>query len=142
MATLARPAVPWHLWAVGILTLLWNAVGVVSYLLTQTGNLAAVGMTPQQIAYFNTFPAWAHAVWALGVWGAFAGSLLILLRSRWAVAALLISVAGMIGTTFFQYAVADVPADLRNPALDAAIWIITLGTLWYAWTMRRRGVLR
>ena len=133
---------PWHLWAVGIVTLLWNAVGITSYLMTELGQLEALGMTPEQIAYFETFPAWAIAFWALGVWGAFFGSLLLLFRSRHAVTALAVSIVGLIGTTVFQRVLNDLPADMNNPALDLAIWVITLGTLWYARKMLREGVLR
>lgn len=135
-------AAPRHLWVVGGLTLLWNAVGILSYLMTELGQLAALGMTPEQIAYFDTFPAWATAFWALGVWGAFFGSVLLLLRSRWAVPSIAISVVGLIGTTVFQRVVTDVPADMSNPVLDAFIWATTLFMLWYALRMRREGVLR
>lgn len=133
---------PWHLWAVGIITLLWNAVGITSYLMTELGKLEALGMTPEQIAYFDTFPAWAIAVWALGVWGAFFGSLLLLFRSRHAGTSLIVSVVGLVGTTIFQRVVTEVPPEMTNNALDIAIWVITLGTLWYAMKMRREGVLR
>lgn len=142
METTGRSATPWHLWVVGGLTLLWNAVGVMSYLMTELDQLEALGMTPAQIAYFDTFPAWATAVWALGVWGAFAGSVLLLLRSRWAVTALVIALVGLIGTTYFQHFVTVVPEDMRNLGLDVTIWVTTLFMLWYALKMRREGVLR
>lgn len=133
---------PWHLWVVGILTLLWNAVGASSYTMTQLGQLDSLGMTGDQIAYFNSFPAWANAVWALGVWGALLGSVLLLLRSRWSVTAFAVSIIGLIGTTFFEQFATEVPEDLSNPLLNIAIWVITLATLFYAIRMRQRGVLR
>lgn len=133
---------PWHLWAVGLATLLFNAVGVYSYLMTQTGSLADLGMTADQIAYFDSFPAWADMVWALGVWGAFAGSILLLLRRRLAFAAFAVATIGLIGTTYFELVVTEIPADLQNPALMAAIWISTLFSLWYARRMGAVGVLR
>lgn len=141
MNTIAAKA-PWHLWVIGVLTLLWNAIGVGSFMMSILGKLDALGMTAEQIAYFNSFPAWANAVWALGVLGAFLGSVFLLLRSRHAVTALAISIIGLIGTTVFQHFVVDVPADLQTPGIDAAIWIITIGTLLYSWRMRQRGVLR
>jgi len=137
-----RPATPWHLWAIGIVTLLWNAIGITSYLMTKLGNLESLGMTASQIAYFESFPAWSIALWAMGVWGAFLGSVLILLRSRWAVVSLAISVIGLAGTTYFQNVVTEVPEELQNLPLNIAIWVLTLFTLWYAWTMRKQGVLR
>ena len=63
MNSIARTAASWHLWVVGILTLLWNSVGVMSYMMTELSQLASLGMTPDQIAYFDSFPAWATAVW-------------------------------------------------------------------------------
>ena len=133
---------PWHLWAIGIVTLLWNAIGITSYLMTELGKLDALGMTESQIAYFETFPAWATAFWALGVWGSFLGSVLLLLRSAHAVTAFAVSVIGLVGTTVFQRFIIELPADMNNPALDIAIWAITLATLWYAVKMRGAGVLR
>lgn len=133
---------PWHLWVVGGLTLLWNAVGIYSYMMTELGKLADLGMTPDQIAFFESFPAWAVALWALGVWGAFIGSLLILLRSRWAVPSIAISVVGLVGTTIYQNLMIDVPEELQSLPLNLAIWATTFFMLWYAIRMRAQGVLR
>lgn len=142
MDRLGRAAAPWHLWAVGGLTLLWNSVGVFSYLMTELGRLGDLGMTAGQIAWFDSFPAWATAVWALGVWGAFLASILLLLQSRWAVTAVMVALVGLVGTTIYQNFVTEVPADLHNPGLDLTIWATTLFMLWYALRMRREGILR
>ena len=34
---------PWHLWVVGVVTLLWNAVGIFSYMMTHLGKLEDLG---------------------------------------------------------------------------------------------------
>lgn len=133
---------PWHLWLVGALTLLFNAMGVMSYTMTKLGMLAEAGMTPDQIAFMNAYPTWANAFWALGVWGAFAGSVLVLLRSRFAVPAMLVATIGLIGTTVYNYVLIDVPAAMEAPALDVAIWAVTLFLLFYARRMAAAGVLR
>lgn len=133
---------PWHLWAVGILTLLWNAVGIFSYMMTRLDKLESLDMTAEEIAFFDSFPAWANALWALGVWGAFFGSVLLLCRSRWAITSLIISVIGLVGTTIYQRLMIDVPEQLDSLGLSLAIWVITLFMLWYAYRMRGEGVLR
>lgn len=133
---------PWHLWLVGLLTLLFNAMGVMSYVSTELGMLAEMGMTPEQIAFMDSYPAWAVALWALGVWGAFAGSVLLLLRSRFAVAAMVVALVGLIGTTVYNYALIDVPESMEAPALDVAIWAVTLFLLFYARRMAAAGVLK
>lgn len=137
-----RAKAPWHLWLVGIATLLFNAMGVFSYTMTKLGKLADLGMTPEQIAFMDSYPAWASALWALGVWGAFAGSLLLLLRMRWAVPAMLVALLGLIGTTAYNYGMADVPASMQAPALDVAIWVVTLFLLYYSRRMVKAGVLK
>ena len=136
---------PWHVWVVGIVSLLWNAGGVASYLATETGNLAALGMPDETHAYFYGFPAWAVATWALGVWGSFVGSVLLLLRSRFAVWSFAISVIGLVGTTYYERLVTDIPDALNSlgqQLFAVAIWVITLFLLRYSRRMTARGVLR
>lgn len=133
---------PWHLWVVGGLTLLWNAVGIFSYMMTRLDKLEALGMTAEDIAFYDSFPAWSNALWAMGVWGAFFGSVLLLMRSRWAVVSLLVSVVGLVGTTYFQRFMIEIPEKFDSIGLSAAIWVITLFMLWYAYRMKEAGVLR
>jgi hypothetical protein len=133
---------PWHLWLVGIVTLLFNAMGVLSYVTTKLGMLAEMGMTPDQIAFMDSYPAWAIGFWALGVWGAFTGSVLLLLRSKWAVATMMVALVGLIGTTIYNYALTTVPESMQAPVLDLAIWAVTLFLLLYARRMAAAGVLR
>jgi hypothetical protein len=141
-ATFGPAKAPWHLWLVGVVTLLFNAMGIVSYLTTKLGMLAEMGLTPSQIAFMESYPSWISALWALGVWGAFAGSVLLLLRSRLAVAAMVVATVGLVGTTGGNYLILDVPADMQAPALDVAIWVVTLFLLFYARRMVAAGVLR
>ncbi|WP_026092014.1 hypothetical protein [Porphyrobacter sp. AAP82] len=138
----SRIATPWHLWVVGVVTLLFNAMGIVSYLTTKLGMLEQMGLTPEQIAFMESYPAWIGAFWALGVWGAFAGSVLLLARSQWAAGAMGVALVGLIGTTLGNYVVLDVPAAMQAPALDIAIWAVTLFLLFYARAMAGKGVLR
>jgi len=142
MNRIGTATTPWHLWVVGVLTLLWNAVGGFSYSMTRFGMLEQLGMSQTEIAFFESHPVWANALWAFGVWGAIAGSLLLLLRSRWATTAVAIALVGLLGTTIFQYGMVEVPESLQSPALTAMIWATTLFMLWYARKMTAEGVLR
>lgn len=136
---------PWHLWAVGIFSLLWNGAGVVSYLATAFGRLEGMGFDAQQMAYFYGFPAWAVAFWALGVWGSFLGSVALLMRRGWASAAYAVSIVGLVGTTYYERAVADIPESMEthgNLLFAGAIWAITIALFYYARRMKQSGVLR
>lgn len=135
---------PWHLWVVGIVSLLWNAMGGVDYTLTHMRNpswLAA--MTQEQLAWFDQFPVWATSCWALGVWGAIAGSLLLLMRRRWAVHAFGVSLLGLIGSHIYQYT-SGAPAGMNTASgtvFAAVLAAIAAALLWYAQRMRTKGLL-
>jgi hypothetical protein len=135
------PKTPVHLWIIGIVSLLWNAFGAFDYTMTQTKNQSYLAaFTDEQRAYFDSLPAWADAVWALGVWGALAGSILLLMRSRHAVTAFGVSLAGLLLSTIYQFFISDVDAMAIMPPeavyITVAIWIIAVALLIYAWWLR------
>ncbi|HWT13482.1 MAG TPA: hypothetical protein VN231_12055 [Allosphingosinicella sp.] len=137
---------PMHLWIVGAVATLWNAFGCFDYLMTQTRNEKYLAnFTDPQRVYFESFPVWMEAVWALGVWGGLAGALLLLARSRHAVTAFAVSLGGLAVSTVYQYVLSSPPEDMTSGAMVAmnlAIWAVAIGLLVYALKMRRRGVLR
>ncbi len=136
---------PWHLWVIGAISLLWNSGGVISYTMTKLAALDGTGMPSEQLNYYYSFPAWATAFWALGVWGCFFGSAALLFRSRYAVWLFGISIVGLVGTTIFQQVFSDMPETLQtagHTAFAAAIWVITIGLFFYARSMSKSGVLR
>ena len=137
---------PMHLWIVGALATLWNAFGAFDYVMTQTRNEKYLAhFTDPQRAYFDTFPVWMEAAWAFGVWGGLLGALLLLARSRHAVTAFIVSLAGLALSTVYQYGLSPPPPDMMTGAmlgLNIAIWVAAVGLLVYAYRMRARGVLR
>jgi hypothetical protein len=136
---------PAHLWIVGILSLLWNGFGGYDYVMTQTRNDAYLAMfTDEQRAYFDSFPAWMEAAWALGVWGALLGSVLLLARSRYAVHAFGLSLAGLLVASIYQYLVSPMPGETSGAMMgvQVAIWVIAVALLFYAVRMQKSGVLK
>jgi hypothetical protein len=137
---------PLHLWIVAALAVLWNGMGAFDYLMTQTHNTAYLAhYTDPQRIYFDSFPIWMEAAWAFGVWGGLLGSLLLLARSRHAVAVFAVSLLGLAVSTVYQYVLSAPPEDMKTGAMVAmnlAIWAVAIGLLWYAMRMRGRGVLR
>ncbi len=91
---------PWHLWVVGLLSLVWNAGGAFDYLMTQLDVPSYMSLlTAEQQAYLDGRPMWFDAVWAIGVWFAVLGSILLLARVAWASLAFGISILGLIGSS-------------------------------------------
>lgn len=136
---------PMHLWIVGVLSLLWNSFGCYDYTMTQTRNAAYLAQFPPEVlTIIESFPIWASAAWAFGVWGSLAGSILLLLRSRHAVTAFIVSLAGLAVSTLYQLT-SDLPASMTGSGMMlmyALIWGALIAFLLYSMRMRRAGVLR
>jgi hypothetical protein len=136
-----------HLWIVGVAGLLWNSGSAYDYLMTNirdAGYLEQMGVTPEVMQAIDAMPVWAMVAWALGVWGALAGSLLLLLRSRFAAPMFAVSLIGLAGSTIFQLGMA-LPGEMTTPGMIVmalAIWAVAVLLLIYAIRMRRAGALR
>ena len=138
---------PWHLWLVGVVAVLFNAIGVFDFVMSMTQGakyLASAGMTPAQIAHYQEMPAWMTVDWAIGVWGALIGSVLILLRNKLAWPVLAVSLAAFLLSLVYTYVLTD-GGKIMGPQMaitSAVIAGLLAFFIWYAWWMTRRGVLR
>jgi hypothetical protein len=135
---------PVHLWIVGILAVLWNAVGAFDYSATQYRiESYMANFTPEQLEYFYGFPAWVDAAWALGVWGSLLGSLALLLRKSWAVWLFGISILGLAGTTVYNFLLSS-GAEMMGEGgamFTGFIWLVVLFLFFYSRAMAKRGIL-
>jgi len=136
---------PRHLWVIGILAVLWSAVGAFDYTASQLRIESYMSQfPPEQLEYFYGFPAWSVAAWAVGVWGSLIGSLGLLLRKSWAVWVFGASIAGLALTTLYNFVLSDGLSIMGSGAavFTAVIWIIALFLFFYARAMAKRGALR
>jgi len=151
MDTIARPATPALHWVIAVAATLWNAIGPTDYLMSKTRNDAYFnammpGVDPQVIYdYSDSFPLLIQVGWAVGVWFALAGSVLLLLRHRWAVAAFALSLVGAVLSLGYQL-MNPVPAPAMNEGAAALmpyiIIAVAVALLLYARSAYSRGILR
>ena len=147
MATIQTPRTPWHLWAVGAVSLLWNAYGGYDYIMSESGNVAyfeANGMGRAEIEWVAALPAWSVACWAVGVWGSVLGSILLLARSRYAAPTFLMSLIGALISFAYQFRI-DAPPTMHGGLAALAPIVITIAIIaqwYYARRMGIAGVLR
>lgn len=136
---------PVHLWIIGVVSVLWNAVGAFDYLATQLQVESYMSQfSPQQLEYFYSFPVWADAGWAIAVWGSLLGSVFLLLRKSWAVALFGLAILGMVATTIYNFVLSDGLAMMGSAGamFTVVIWVIALLLFFYARAMAKRRVLR
>jgi hypothetical protein len=138
---------PIHLWIVGVLSFLWNSGGAYDYLMTQIESETYLALvTAPQRAFLEAAPMWFEASWAIGVWFAVLGSILLFFRSRLARTCFGFALLGMVASSVYSYGIAR-PSSFEvsgTAALSftAAIVLVLILQYFYARVMTRRGVLR
>ena len=140
------PGRPWHLWLIRIVGGLWSSMGVISFMLTQMNVEAVMSrFPPQQREYFESFPLWAVAFWAIGVFGGLIGCLLLLFKNRLAFHVLLGSLIGVIVSNLGGlFLLGGIEVMRETGGLGFTVVPIILGAFlaYYARAMTKKGVLR
>lgn len=112
---------PWHFWGVGFAALVLTFGIASAYLLSQMGHEAYMSQySAQELAYFDSYPLWYDAIWAIGAWSGLIAAVLLLVRLRFALHAFGVALAATCITTFWSMT-RQVP-DTMNTQLS---WIVT-----------------
>jgi hypothetical protein len=139
---------PMHLWIVGLLALLWNGFGCLNYLMSRLHNVEYMQKMAPQIdpttafAYADSMPIFQALGWGLGVWMGLFGSLLLLMRHRWAPIAIALSLIGALVAFGYQFFVNPPPAGMNDKVVPLVIIIIAAALYYYAHRQTQAGVLR
>lgn len=135
---------PLWFWAVSAAMLLWNGLGAMAYVADAMITADALNALPEaERALRASRPAWATAAFAVAVFGGVVGCLLLLVRSRWALPALVVSLLGVTVQMTQAFLIANGyevygPVGLIMPAL---VLTCSLFLVWFARRARARGWL-
>lgn len=141
---------PWHLWVVGLLALLLNAFGCTDYTMTRLHNMEWLSMgggDPEaMLAWIDSFPIYAQFGWGLGVWMGLIGCVLLLMRHRWSVPVLGLSVLGaLLGLGYQIIAAPPLPGTEGNAMMTVMPYVIiavAIGLFLYGRAMSNKGLLK
>ena len=136
---------PWHLWVIGVVSLLWNSMGAFDYVMTKTKNEAYMtNFTPEQLEYFHAIPPWAVAFWAFAVWGGVLGSILLILRKRLAFPVFAICIVSFLITAVHNFVLTNGLEIMGTGGsiFSAVIFLSIVALLLYSRAMAKSGVLR
>lgn len=116
--------------AVVVLAIVWNAMGIVNFLLQITLSPEALASYPKaEQELMNNAPLWSLVAFALGVFGGTLGSVGLLLKKAWSAAVLLVSLVAvslqMGYWVFFTQAVAVYgPSTYGMPAVVVTVALL------------------
>lgn len=95
---------PKWFWALSIIALLWNLMGVISYLATAFMKQEMIAdFTEAQKNLVNAQPAWVTAAYATAVFAGVLGSIGLLMRKKWATTMFLVSLLAVVAQTFYNF---------------------------------------
>ncbi|XBQ17469.1 MAG: hypothetical protein ABL308_06200 [Oceanicaulis sp.] len=134
---------PIWFYVVAVLAVVFNLGGLFSYVSLQLGGPPA-GMTPEQTAYFESFPAWYDALYALTVHASVAAALLLVFRRRIAGPVFAAALGLYLISSIWHFGVRDAFAILGagNLAFSAVIGAQLAALWWFSRFSERRGWLK
>jgi hypothetical protein len=131
--------------AVGLLAVLWNVMGVASYLMSVTQGPDALQAVPEaERVLYEDIPAWVTSAYAVAVFGGLLGSILLLARRALAVPVFWVSLAAILAQMVHAFFLTPM-LQLQGPASAALpVTIIVIGAVLvgYARSARGKGWLR
>jgi hypothetical protein len=137
-----NPRTPWHLWLVGVLSLLWNAIGGWQIWLKLSGNAGYWNaLTAEESAYLAAAPLWTDVAASVAVIAGVLGALLLLARIRIAAFAFIIGLAAWIADNVYVHMLSD-GTRILGVGMGILVTILFILQIAYAAWMAKRGVLR
>lgn len=138
------PVPSWYLVA-ALAALLFEAFGCYSYLTDVTRSSEALaGLPLDQRMMVEAMPAWIYAAYAIAVWSGLAGAVGLIVRRRWAIPALGLSLLAILiqfGGIFLVPRLRQVTPP-EAMVVPLAIIAIAAAIYWLAHHALRRGWLR
>jgi hypothetical protein len=128
---------------VAVLAVLWNLVGVWTYLSKVGMAPPMMEMSPDEVALAASMPSWATAAFAVAVFGGLLGSLGLLLGKAWARLLLILSLLGMLGQFGWWLMMSGAMERMgaSSAGMPAVVVLIGILLLWLANTGVKRGWL-
>jgi len=130
-------------WIIGILALLWNLMGVLTYYgqINITNEALVLLPEPEQL-YYKNVASWATAAYATAVFGGFLGCVTLLLRRKIATTLFILSLLGVLVQTtynlFIQEYMEVAPIQI---GLTMLIIVVALFLVWYSKNAINKGWL-
>ena len=137
---------PIWFWIVSILALLWNLMGVMSYLeqAYMTDEMKAQ-YTADQLTLMEGIPVWVTAAFAIAVWGGLLGCIALLFAKKWAKPVLMLSlIAILIQMTysFFMTNATEIYGPIPGVIVPLLVIIIGIALVQFARIAEKRNWIR
>ena len=126
---------PRSFYIIGIAALIWNLIGVMTYVMQVTMNDAAMAALPEdQQAFIQNSPIWVTAAYAIAVNAGAMGCILLLVRQSWAYLVLVVSFAGIVIQNLYGYVMGGAVDVYGAAGVGLSITVILIGAYLIAYS--------
>ncbi len=131
-------------WVVSIVALLWNLIGVATYLMSVTMSQETLAQFSEaERSLYTDIPAWVTSAYAIAVFGGTIACVALLLRKSWAMHVFLISLLAILvqmGHALFITPMLEVKGG-GAAVLPVLIIVVAIFLFWYASAAKKKGWL-
>jgi hypothetical protein len=134
-------AVHWSFWAISVIALIWNVMGVINYVM-QMGADSLSSYPESHRAIIEGRPVWATGAFATAVFAGVIGCVLLLLRKSAAIYLFVASLLGVIMTMIHTFTVAQSSTHFEPSEILLMIVMptaVAVLLLWYANHCDKKG---
>ncbi len=126
---------PRSFYIIGIAALIWNLIGVMTYVMQVTMNDAAMAALPDdQQAFIQNSPVWVTAAYAIAVNAGALGCVLLLVRQSWAYLVLVVSFAGIVIQNLYGYFMGGAVGVYGAAGVGLSVVVIVIGAFLITYT--------
>jgi hypothetical protein len=136
---------PRSFYIIGIAALVWNLIGVTTYIMQVTMTDAAMAALPaEQQAFIQNSPVWVTAAYAIATNAGALGCVLLLVRQSWAYLVLVVSFAGILIQNLYGYFMGGAVDVYGAAGVGVSVAVIAIGAflIWYAKDATDKGWLK
>ena len=133
--------VHWSFWAIGAVTLIWNVMGGINFLVQMNAD-ALASFPESHRAIIESRPAWATGAFAIAVFGGALGCLLLLLRKSAAYYFFIASLLGVMVTMAHTLVIASSTTDFSPFEILMMILmplVVAAFLIWYSKRVQSKG---
>lgn len=127
----------------GMLALMWNLIGVMTYLMEVMMTPETLAeLPPAEAALRTDIPVWVTSAYAIAVFGGTLACVGLLLRKAWAVPLFAVSLLAILGQMGHALLLTEMLAVLGPTSAIVPIMIIAIAVvlLWYSVVVKQNGI--
>lgn len=131
-------------WVIGVLALIWNALGVIAYLGQKLMTDEMKVMIPaDQLEIIEKTPAWATAAFAVAVWFGLLGCIVLLMQKKIATTLFIISIIGVLTQLVYNLFLTNAIEVFGNQSLLQPLITVSVSIylIWHAKKCADEGIL-